>query len=207
MSSSTNLSYTLFDRLKDMFGDDIIKMLCVQYRMHDTIMRFSSDEMYQKKLIADVSNSSHLLHDLPYVSSTPYTRNPIMVIDTSDTGQTLESRQKGKSEQSKANEYEANIAIRYIKKLVQDGLKEDQIGIITPYKAQVSQILSNMGNNWQNVEVGSIDGFQGREKEAIILTLVRSNANGKVGFLAEKRRLNGKVSFIIQDNKNARWTN
>jgi len=49
---------------------------------------------------------------------------------------------------------------------------------------------------YPEIEIGSIDGIQGREKDAVILTLVRSNENGTIGFLAEKRRLNGKSSFI-----------
>jgi DNA polymerase alpha-associated DNA helicase A len=115
-----------------------------------------------------------------------------MVIDTSDTGKALESQGKGINRQSTANEYEATLAIRYVKKLLEDGLTEDQIGIITPYSAQVSKIFNAMGEKWHQIEVGSVDGFQGREKDAIILTLVRCNKRGEVGFLSEKRRLNGK---------------
>lgn len=192
MSSWTHLTYTLFDRLIDMFGKDIMKMLCIQYRMHESIMRFSSDELYEKKIIAHSTNHAHLLHDLPNIRSTMYTQNSIMVIDTSDIETESETRGKRDTGKSTSNEYEANIAIRYVEKLVQDGLTEDQIGIITPYGAQVKKILKSMGEKWQDVEVGSVDGFQGREKEAIILSLVRSNRRGTVGFLAEKRRLNGK---------------
>jgi DNA polymerase alpha-associated DNA helicase A len=192
MSTSTHLTYTLFDRLSDMFGDDITKMLCIQYRMHKNIMRFSSNELYGKKLVAGIPNSTHLLRDLPKIKSTKYTKSSIMVIDTSDTGKALESQGKGINKQSTANDYEAQLAIRYVKKLLDEGLTENQIGIITPYTAQVSQLLTAMGERWQDIEVGSVDGFQGREKEAIILTLVRSNNRGEVGFLSEKRRLNGK---------------
>jgi DNA polymerase alpha-associated DNA helicase A len=80
--------------------------------------------------------------------------------------------------------------------LINDGLKEHQIGIVTPYAAQARKIQLMMGEKWQDIEVGSVDGFQGREKEAIILTLVRSNNNGNIGFLSEKRRLNGKCIIV-----------
>ena len=67
--------------------------------------------------------------------------------------------------------------------------------VITPYNAQVD-LLRNMLDNsmFTGIEIGSVDGFQGREKEAIILTLVRSNDDGEVGFLADDRRINVAVT-------------
>jgi DNA polymerase alpha-associated DNA helicase A len=49
---------------------------------------------------------------------------------------------------------------------------------------------------YPGIELGSVDGFQGREKEAVIVTLVRSNPDGEVGFLGEKRRLNGELTLF-----------
>ena len=57
-------------------------------------------------------------------------------------------------------------------------------------------ILAPLKDEFPGIELGSVDGFQGREKEAVIVTLVRSNAEGEVGFLGEKRRLNGEFLFI-----------
>lgn len=65
------------------------------------------------------------------------------------------------------------------------GVKEEEIGIITPYDDQVDLISSMTG-----VEVNSVDGFQGREREVIIISMVRSNSEGNIGFLRDLRRLN-----------------
>jgi DNA polymerase alpha-associated DNA helicase A len=56
-------------------------------------------------------------------------------------------------------------------------------------------ILAPLKDKFPGIELGSVDGFQGREKEAVIVSLVRSNPEGEVGFLGEKRRLNGEVTF------------
>ena len=54
--------------------------------------------------------------------------------------------------------------------------------------------MAPLKDKFPGIELGSVDGFQGREKEAVIVSLVRSNSEGEVGFLGEKRRLNGKVT-------------
>lgn len=200
MSLMNDLSYTLFDRMLSMHGDCIKKLLSIQYRMHENIMRFSSEMLYKNKLIADSSVANHILRDLPRVGNTPETRVPIIMIDTSDTKMHHESKGGKMDRQSTANNYEVKVITSYIRKLLCDGVKKDQIAVITPYKAQVTKLHLAMGEKWVDIEVGTVDGFQGREKEAILLSLVRSNKRGEVGFLAEKRRLNGKDIFILQVN-------
>ncbi|KAF1804809.1 P-loop containing nucleoside triphosphate hydrolase protein [Mucor lusitanicus] len=190
LSTETDLSTTLFDRLLSMYGDKVKRMLMVQYRMHQKIMEFSSKELYDNKLVADKSVASHLLVDLPSVQESENTDVPLVMIDTSDTGLGHEITDDAQEEQSKANELEVELALVHIRALIDDGLEEDQIGVITPYAAQVSKLKRDIREHWPGIEIGTVDGFQGREKEAILLSLVRSNDTGEVGFLAEKRRLN-----------------
>lgn len=196
-----DLSYTLFDRLISMYGGKIKKLLSIQYRMHEKIMMFSSQELYKNKLIADKSVARHILQDLPHVENTAETRIPIIMIDTSDNSNHHESKGAKMNKQSTANDYEVKVIVSYIRKLLKDGLTQKDIAVITPYKAQVTKLLLAMGDKWIGIEVGTVDGFQGREKEAIILSLVRSNKRGEVGFLAEKRRLNGKFQDCKKKKK------
>lgn len=94
---------------------------------------------------------------------------------------------------SKFNEGEAKIAIEHYKKLLAHGIRSDSIAIISPYSAQVSLIRDQISSAFQpkdHPEINSIDAFQGREKDVVILSMVRSNAEGVVGFLGEMRRIN-----------------
>ena len=78
-----------------------------------------------------------------------------------------------------------------VRALIDDGVAAGEIGVITPYSAQstlLGQALADLVD--VGLEVDSVDGFQGREKSAIIFSAVRSNSNGEVGFLADERRLN-----------------
>ena len=73
-----------------------------------------------------------------------------------------------------------------------ESIKGEDIGVIAPYNAQVSYLKETIEN--RKVEISTVDGFQGREKEIIILSMVRSNLDKKVGFLANERRLNVAVT-------------
>lgn len=178
--------------------EKIKRMLVVQYRMHQKIMEFSSKELYENKLVADQSVASHVLSDLPDVSHSDDTDMPVVLIDTSDTGlgHEIEDEAQDGGEKSRANELEVDLAVKHVQSLLNDGLEQEHIGVITPYAYQVTHLIRAMREQWPAIEIGTVDGFQGREKEAIILSLVRSNDEGQVGFLAEKRRLNGKLKHV-----------
>jgi hypothetical protein len=86
---------------------------------------------------------------------------------------------------------EAAVVTMHVAKLVTAGVKAEDIAVVTPYNAQLSVLSQLLREAYPRIELGSVDGFQGREKEAVIVSLVRSNPEGEVGFLGEKRRLNG----------------
>ncbi|KUJ22457.1 P-loop containing nucleoside triphosphate hydrolase protein [Mollisia scopiformis] len=197
------LETTLFDRLLKLHGDGIKRMLTTQYRMHEKIMRFPSDELYGSKLVAAEAVKVRLLKDLPYeVEETEDTIEPLIFFDTqggdfpekSEEEDVDKKAGKGMMGESKSNEMEAALVKNHVQNLVDAGVKPEDIAVITPYNAQLALMSRSMKEAFPGIELGSVDGFQGREKEAVIVSLVRSNAEKEVGFLGEKRRLNGTLS-------------
>ena len=184
-AAQEGLALTLFERLQGVLPDPLKTMLAVQYRMHSAIMDFPSREFYGGRLEADASVSGRLLRDLPGVRQTPLTGAPFLFVDTSGTGWS-----EGWDEllQSRDNEEEARLTVRLLGELLDAGLAPREVAVITPYVAQVRRLKALLGDS--PVEVGTVDGFQGREKEAVLLSLVRSNDTGEVGFLRDSRRMN-----------------
>ncbi|XP_047737109.1 DNA-binding protein SMUBP-2-like, partial [Hyalella azteca] len=155
------------------------------YRMHVDIMSWSSAALYNNQLIAHESVSQYLLKDLPYVSNNEYTGVPLLLVDTSSCPGFEESITA-----SRSNEGEASMVLALVQKMISAGLSQQQVAVISPYSQQVKLVRSLVQVDYPEVEVQTVDGFQGRKKEAVILTLVRSNTKGEIGFLAEDRRLN-----------------
>ncbi|KAM9882686.1 DNA-binding protein smubp-2 [Verticillium dahliae] len=195
------LETTLFDRLLSLHGPSIKRMLITQYRMHEAIMRFPSDELYEGRLVAAESVATRLLKDMPYaVQDTEDTNEPLVFIDTQggdfpekseeDSDDAAKKAKLSLNGESKSNEMEAAVVRQHARQLVEAGIKPEDIAVVTPYNAQLA-LLAPLKEELPGIELGSVDGFQGREKEAVIVSLVRSNGDGEVGFLAEKRRLNG----------------
>ncbi|KAF9879902.1 hypothetical protein CkaCkLH20_02713 [Colletotrichum karsti] len=194
------LETTLFDRLLALHGSSIKRMLTTQYRMHEKIMRFPSDELYEGRLMAAEAVKERLLKDLPYeVADTEDTNEPLVFIDTQGGDYPEKSEDDDKDAvkkakfslhgESKSNDMEAALVRQHAQSLVDAGVKPEDIAVVTPYNAQLA-ILAPLKEQFPGIELGSVDGFQGREKEAVIVSLVRSNTEGEVGFLGEKRRLN-----------------
>lgn len=178
----------------DMHGEKIKRTLTVQYRMHELITKFSSQELYGNNLVAHKSVVNHLLTDLPKVVKCESTKYPLMLIDTGDSSIFHETPKiKNGAERSSSNDMEVTLVEKHIEILIeQGGLDQNQISVITPYSAQVFNMRDIINERWKDIEVNLIDGYQGKEKECIIISMVRSNKEGNVGFLSDKRRLNGK---------------
>ncbi|KAG6860240.1 hypothetical protein C0995_013786 [Termitomyces sp. Mi166 len=198
------LETTLFDRLESMYGGSIKRMLTIQYRMHSDICAFPSKMLYSSKLTSHASVEGHLLADLPNIRADneddrkEMLETPVVYFDTAGC-EYFERIDADGDEGSRCNENEATIVKNWVEKLwlmpcigkVEVGLLPDQIAVITPYQAQVTLLSSLLRPIYgTELEIGSVDGMQGREKEAVIISLVRSNDKREVGFLKEKRRLN-----------------
>ncbi|PRQ44621.1 putative hydrolase [Rosa chinensis] len=186
------LGRTLFERLADIYGNEVVSMLTVQYRMHERIMDWSSKELYNSKVKAHPSVAAHMLLDLEDVKKTSSTESTLLLIDIAG----CDMEEKKDEEESTMNEGEADVAIAHAKRLIQSGVQASDIGIITPYAAQVF-ILKKLKSNEEklkDLEISTVDGFQGREKEAIIISMVRSNSKKEVGFLSDHRRMNVAVT-------------
>ncbi|EMI41859.1 AAA domain-containing protein [Rhodopirellula sp. SWK7] len=176
---------SLMQRLVHRFGEPAYRRLTVQYRMHESIMRFSSDHFYEGSLVADASVRSHLLCDLKNVATTSLTDTPLLWIDTAGAGYEEQLEPDG---QSKLNPGEANVIVELVRQLEEAGIDSHEIAIIAPYAAQVRLLRSRL--DMDGLEIDTVDGFQGREKEVVLLTMVRSNPEGIIGFLADQRRSN-----------------
>jgi superfamily I DNA and/or RNA helicase len=176
---------SMMQRLIEREGETIYRRLTVQYRMNNPIMDFSSREFYEGSLVADASVAGHRLCDLPRVEASPMTEGPLMFVDTAGSNMNEQLEQDG---ESKLNPGEGKLISRFAGELVDAGVQRDQIAIIAPYAAQVRWLRNRP--ELRGIEIDTVDGFQGREKEAVLITLTRSNDRGEIGFLADRRRTN-----------------
>ena len=173
------------ERLVGRFGDSVTRLLTVQYRMHAAIMGFSSTEFYDDQLVADESVIGHRLCDLPGVRTEPLTETPVQFIDTAGASYDEELEE---DTESRFNRQEAQLAAAKVKALLDAGLPPTAVGLIAPYRAQVRLLRDMLPID--GLEIDSVDAFQGREKEAVVISMVRSNAEGEIGFLGDTRRTN-----------------
>jgi len=149
--------------------------LCVslreQYRMAPVLMNFPSSYFYNDQLVA-----APCTEELAEKSLLRY-------VDMAGAGGGEEERGN-----SLCNREEKNFLLAEVERHLNNGVLASEIGVISPYRGQVEELESSL--NAKGVEVRSIDGFQGREKEVMIISLVRSNMEGHLGFLKDYRRMN-----------------
>lgn len=184
-ASAAGLKESLMQRMVNREGESVYRRLTVQYRMNDPIMRFSSDTFYDGSLVADASVKSRRLCDLRGVDENELTTTPLAFIDTA--GAEFDEQLEPEGE-SKLNPKEANLVIRLVRELFAAGVCANQIAVIAPYAAQVRFLRNRL--DAPELEIDTVDGFQGREKEVVIITMTRSNPIGEIGFLSDTRRTN-----------------
>jgi ATP-dependent RNA/DNA helicase IGHMBP2 len=186
-AAAGGLARTMFERLMHSpQGPALGRMLTVQYRMHERIMGWPSATLYGGALTAAPAVRSHLLIDLPGVAAGDWSSEPLCYVDTAGCGF---DESAGDDDGSKANPGEAEVVVKVVLALREAGVAAADLAVITPYNAQVQLLRERLGGE-ADLEIGTVDGLQGREKEAVVVSLVRSNEQGEVGFLAELRRLN-----------------
>jgi len=154
-----------------------ISLLRTQYRMNAQIMQFSNERFYGGKLEAHASVSDwHLA----------FSAQPLEFVDTAGSGF---EEQPGEGNESLCNPEEVSLLRKHFDSLRESGITNESIGVISPYRAQVELLQAEFATE-KNIAVNTIDSFQGQERDIIYISLVRSNAEGEIGFLKDYRRMN-----------------
>lgn len=163
-----------------------VNFLNVQYRMNEKIMQFSNTQFYDNKLRAADSVKYHRL-DIPE-------NRPVEFVDTAGCGFDEKMNEEFKS---KYNPDEFQILSEHLYLLLDALPKEEplpSIAIISPYRQQVIYIKNTILEDAQlseaGIDVNTIDGFQGQERDIVYISLVRSNRKAEIGFLKDYRRMN-----------------
>ena len=202
------LARTLMERIVQS-NPQVVTLLKVQYRMNDDIMRFSSDWFYggQVESAPEVKYRSILDLDIP-----------MTWVDTAELG--LEAHEELVGETyGRINRVEAQLTIdtlqQYFERLGRQRVLDERldVGIISPYRAQVQLLRRMIRKNAylkplkHLITVNTVDGFQGQERDIIVISLVRNNDAGDIGFLRDLRRMNVAITrarmklFILGDSK------
>jgi hypothetical protein len=164
--------FSLFEHLLELYGaDSVSSTLTTQYRMHEAIAAYPNDAFYDGVLTHGQRNRQWTIGSL----------DPLVAYDVHGSeGQTPSS--------SSYNRTEASIVVREVERLFEYGLDPSDIGVITPYNGQIGIVRSELmsalvESKAERVKVNTIDSFQGSEREAVIVSFVRSNEDGQIGFL------------------------
>ena len=206
------LGKTLMERIVEN-KPECVSLLEVQYRMNDEIMQFSSDYFYHGKMKSAPEVAHRLIHEGDA---------PILWFDTStiELGEDEKDDFKEKfvgETFGRINKGEANLTLSllqiYFQRVGKQRILDDRIdvGIISPYRAQVQYLKRLIKKRAffkpfrHLITVNTVDGFQGQERDVILISLVRANDTGQIGFLRDLRRMNVAITrarmklFILGD--------
>ena len=196
------LGRTLMERIVEA-QPECVTLLGVQYRMNDAIMKFSSDWFYEGKLQSDPSVRHRSVLDY---------ETPIVWIDNEEPEQYVGENH------GRINKAEADLLLLhlqgYINKVGINRFLEERIdvGNISPYRVQTHYLRQQIRQREEFrrvrhlITVGTVDGFQGQERDIILISLVRSNEHGQIGFLSDLRRMNvamtrARMKLLIFGNR------
>ena len=215
------LGKTLMERIVEN-QPEAVTLLKVQYRMNDDIMKFSSDWFYHGQVESDDSVKHRSVLDFEH---------PIQWIDGNEMLQQVNEELKDEEKlnidfteqfigenHGRINKAEAELVLstlnNYINKIGKERFLAERldVGIISPYKVQTQYLRQQIRKREefrpfrQVISVNTVDGFQGQERDIIIISLVRSNDNGQIGFLSDLRRMNvamtrARMKLIIFGDK------
>lgn len=192
-AARNGLDHTLMEKVTQQ-KPSAVSLLKVQYRMHESIMRFPSEWFYHGELEAAPEIRYRGILDFD---------TPMNWIDTS--GMNFHEEFVGESF-GRINKREANLLLRelenYINRIGKARILDENIdfGLISPYKAQVQYLRNKIRENSflrplrSLITVNTVDGFQGQERDVIFISLVRANENGQIGFLNDLRRMNVAIT-------------
>ncbi|KAK0764238.1 hypothetical protein N5P37_003635 [Trichoderma harzianum] len=211
---------SLFERLytRDRTTPNMVKvMLDTQYRMHPSICSFISKEFYEAKLLSGLGDEDRPMPP----SSFPWPTSPA-TNDSTHLPRMIFVECSGREDlghKSKSNKEQADLCLSICKLLrtpkstsstetdahSAQATNNTSIAVLTPYSRQ-SDILQRSLSGIPNVEISSIDGFQGREADIVIFVTVRCNESREIGFLKDLRRMNvaltrAKYGMIVVGNK------
>jgi len=187
------LGKTLMERLVETHPE-VVTLLKMQYRMNDEIMRFSSNYFYDGQIESAPNVKYRGILDLDI---------PMEWIDTSshEFKEEFIGESFGRINKDEA-ELTLNTLQQYFERIGKQRLLDERIdvGIISPYRAQV-QYLRRLLMKWEffkpfrrQISINTVDGFQGQERDIIVLSMVRSNDEGQIGFLRDLRRMNVAIT-------------
>lgn len=186
-AARNGLSTTLLEKCVQLHPKAVV-LLEEQYRMHETIMGYSSGVFYGNKLKAHASVAAHLLFDADF---------PMAFVDTAGCG--FDERTEGTST---SNPEEAAFVFKHLTQLATALSMHYQphnfpsIAVISPYRQQIQLLKEQLQHSTQlhmygdKISVNTIDSFQGQERDVVYISMTRSNSESRIGFLSDIRRMN-----------------